>query len=206
MTKRDLTKEILYSGVKSIIETKTPHLHLPQQKLYTLFSVAFNYLLYQSQNDSGHYIIRVEDSQLLEKIIKKSKDDTSRKFMAKLALPRRLKYGNSMFHLDFFHFGSWAKTNELPKDKIKAALIVKGTNKSPMKNFIEDEDVEQAVDLPENYYLESLISFVPNTITIAFEEDIPEVKKHTFDFIKEEPHENLAKGVNLYHDIDLNKS
>ncbi len=206
MSKRDLSKEILYSGVKSIIDLDKQHIHLPQQKLYTLFSVAFNYLLYKSQNEPGHYIIRCEDSSLLEKIIRKAKDDTSRKFMNKMALPRKLKYGNSMFHLDFFHFGSWAKTNEIPKDKIKFALIVKSTNKSPMKSFIEDEENGDAVNLPENYYLESLLSFVPKTITIAFDEQFENTDQLFFDFIKEEPNEKLARGVNIYHDIDLNNS
>lgn len=205
MSKADLKRDTLYEGVKSIIDLDTPHIHLTQQKLYTLFSVAFNYFLFQSQKNPGHYIIRVENSQLLEKLIRKSKDESSRRFLSKLALPRKLKYERSMFHLDFFHLSSWAKTNELPKDKVKGALIVKSTHKSPMQYFLEDED-SPAFDLPQNYYHESLLSFVPQTIAIAFDEALENTECLAFDFIKEEPHENLAKGVNLYHDIDLDKS
>jgi len=41
MSKKDLKPEQLYEAVKQIIETDHPHIHLGQQKLYTLFSIAF---------------------------------------------------------------------------------------------------------------------------------------------------------------------
>ena len=83
MSKNDLPKETLYEGVKTLIESEAPHIHLSQQKLYTLFSVGFNYLLFRSTKEAGHYIIRVEDSYLLEKLQKKSKDTTTRSFSSK---------------------------------------------------------------------------------------------------------------------------
>ncbi len=39
--KKDLEKELLYNGVKTLVEHPSPHLHLPQQKLFTLFSLGF---------------------------------------------------------------------------------------------------------------------------------------------------------------------
>ena len=68
------------TSVKAVVELEKPHIHLTQQKLYTLFSIGFNYFLFESGRNPGHYIIRVEDSYLLEKLIRKSKDDTSRNF------------------------------------------------------------------------------------------------------------------------------
>lgn len=207
MSNRDLSKETLYEGVKLLLECESTHLHLCQQKLYTLFSVGFQYLLYLSTKEPGHYIIRVEDSQLLEKLQRKSKDDASRKFLQKLALPRRFKYGQSLFHLDFFNFSTWSNTNELPKEKIKAALIVKNTSKKPMDSDIvvdEEDDQVAAVlkSLPKNYYLESLKTIIPRTITIAFDEEFEGVEKINFPFITDEPREKLLKGVNISQDIN----
>ena len=208
MSKRDLDKNTLYEGVKLLLECENKHIHLPQQKLYTLFSVGFNYLLYLSTKQSGHYIIRVEDSYLLEKIQRKSKDETSRKFMEKLALPRRFKYGQSTFHLDFFNFSTWANTNELPKERIQAALIVKNATKTPVGINRFSEEVTDPAEakllesLPENYYLSSLLNFVPKTVTIAFDETFEGVTPIKFPFIKDEDKHRVAKGVSIAADID----
>ncbi len=207
MAQRDLTKEQLYEGVKSLIECDSRHIHLPQQKLYTLYSLAFNYFLYQSGQNPGHYIIRIEDSYLLEKLIRKAKDQSSRKFLQKMALPRKLKYGNAMFHVDFFNFSTWANTNELPHEKIKGALIVKNATKSPISADapdVEDEASQSALaNLPKNYYLESLKEFVPKTITIAYEEEYEGLEKISFPFIKDEPNEKRLKGVSIAADINV---
>ena len=140
MQKRDLDKNTLYEGVKALIDCASDHIHLPQQKLYTLFSVAFQYMLFKSTREPGFYILRVEDSYLLDKLQKKSKDLSTRKFIQSLALPRRFKYGNSTFVLDFFNVSTWAMTNDLPKDKIKGALVVKNASKKPIGMDIDDED------------------------------------------------------------------
>lgn len=207
MSKRDLNKETLYEGVKLLLDCKSNHIHLPQQKLYTLFSVGFQYLLFLSTKSPGHYIIRVEDSSLLEKLQRKAKDDSSRKFMQKLALPRKFKYGQSLFHLDFFNFTTWNNTNDLPKDRVKAALIVKNTSKKPMDiELIADEDEQVAAvlqTLPKNYYVESLKEFVPKTITIAFDEVYEGLTEINFPFIIDEPKEKLLRGVNISSDINL---
>ena len=206
MSKRDLPKETLYEGVKTLIESQDPHIHLSQQKLYTLFSLGFNYLLFRSTKEPGHYIIRVEDSYLLEKLQRKSKDETTRKFLQKLALPRKFKYGGSTFHLDFFNFSTWAQTNELPKDKIKAALIVKNASKKPL-DFAVDEDDEEAktliANLPHDFYMRSLAEFVPKTITIAFDEVLEVTKEIRFGFIKEEPKEKVTSGVKIAADVSF---
>ena len=205
MSKKDLSKELMYEGVKSLLECQHSHIHLPQQKLYTLYSIAFNYFLYLSGNEPGHYIIRIEDSYLMDKIIRKAKDDTSRKFLNRMALPRRFKYEKSMFHVDFFNFTTWANTNELPKDKIKGALIVKNASKGPIgHDFNEDEEVQTAMNaLPKDFYLTSLKEFVPKTITIAFDEEYDDMEKIVFPFIKDEPSEKLSKGVSISCDINL---
>ncbi len=207
MSKNDLPKETLYEGVKTLIESEAPHIHLSQQKLYTLFSVAFNYLLFRSTKEAGHYIIRVEDSYLLEKLQRKSKDTTTRGFLQKLALPRRFKYGNSMFHLDFFNFSTWANTNELPKEKIKAALIVKNASKKPIGFEINDDEDEQTkallASLPDDFYMSSLAEFVPKTITIAFDETLEKATEIKFPFIIEEPKEKTVSGVKISSEVSF---
>ena len=74
----DITKQDLYEGVKTLIETDALHIHLTQQKLFTLFSVGFQYLLFESTRNPGAYIIRVEDGYLADKLAKKSKDPSTR--------------------------------------------------------------------------------------------------------------------------------
>lgn len=206
MLTRDLSKEVLYEGVKTLLEANSNHLHLSQQKLYTLVSIGFQYLLYLSTKTSGHYIVRIEDSYLLDKIQRKAKDDSTRKFMQRLALPRRLKFGTSTFHLDFFNLSTWAATNELPKDKIQAALIIKNASKNPLMFDATDDEEEHMkailASLPANYYQSSLQEFVPKTITIAFDETFEGTTEVFFPFIKEEPREKSVKGVNLASDID----
>ena len=85
-------------------------------------------------------------------------------------LPRRLKYGKSMFHLDFFSFTTWANTNELPKEKVKGALIVKNASKLPIgSDFTDDEEVQAVLDtLPKDYYRRSLLEFVPKSFGLRF--------------------------------------
>lgn len=206
MSRRDLDRETLYLGVKQLIETESKHIQLPQQKLFTLFSIAFQYFLFNSSRDPGHYIIRIDDSFLAEKLARKAKDDITRKMMQKLYLPRRIKYEASHFHLDFFNFQSWALTNELPKDRIKGALIVKNTQPTPLTTpdieEIEAEDADFLKDIPKDLFLTSLTSFVPKTITIAYDENFDGLEKIKFDFIQEEQ-ERLVSGVRIAGDIDL---
>lgn len=207
MSTNDLSKETLYEGVKTLIESNSPHIHMSQQKLYTLVSIGFQYLLYNSTKEPGHYVIRVEDSYLLDKIQKKAKDNSTRKFMQKLALPRRFKYGNAVFHLDFFNFSTWANTNELPKDKVRAALIIKNASKKPIGMDASEDDDEQVKaimeSLPSDYYLSSLKDFVPKTITIAFDEIYEGVQEIKFPFIIDEPKEKLAHGVKISEDVNF---
>ena len=126
--KKDLDKSTLYEAVKTLVETPARHIHLDQQKLFTLFSIAFQYILFRSTKHPGHYIIRIEDSLLAEKLAKKAKDETTRKFMMRLLVPRRLAYGNSTFHLDYFPLATWGTTKDLPKEKIQGAIVVKNTS------------------------------------------------------------------------------
>ncbi|MCT4642682.1 MAG: hypothetical protein N4A33_10350 [Bacteriovoracaceae bacterium] len=205
MLSTDLSKENLYSGVKSIIELPQDHIHLNQQKLYTLFSIAFQYMLFISSKESGHYIIRVEDSYLLNKLIKNSKDLSTRRFMQKIALPRKFKYGNAIFHLDFFNFTTWNATSEIPKNRIKGAIIVKGTTKKMMDTPDEiDEEYKVALEaMPKDYHIYSLKEVCPRTITIAFDESYEGLTEHKFSFIKEKPKEDLVKGVKISSDVDL---
>jgi hypothetical protein len=204
---RDLSKEDLYESVKALVEAQDKHILLNQQKLFTLFSIAFQYILFQSTKSPGAYIIRIEDSALAEKLARKSKDPSTRRFMQSLSLPRKLKYQKSTFFLDFFHIGSWSMTADIPKEKIKGAILVKNTSSKPMQeiDLEEEEDIPNPMaGLPEDYVLTSLTEFVPKTITIAYDwgaiEPLP-LCEVNFPFIKKE-RERVA-GFTLSKDIDL---
>lgn len=199
----DLSKQDLYEGVKTLIETDAVHVHLTQQKLFTLFSVGFQYLLFESTRNPGAYIIRVEDGYLAEKLAKKSKDPSTRKFMQSLMIPRKLKYEKSFFYLDYFHFGSWNMTGDIPREKIKAALVVKNTSSKPMMEIEVVEEGDSAViDTIKNAdYLKMLMEFVPRTITIAFEETFEGTSPVAFPFIKKEK-ERTVSGVTINSDIE----
>lgn len=202
--RKDLDKNTLYNGVKTLIESDRPHLHLPQKKLYTLFSLAFQHMLFSASKNKGHYIIRVEDSYLAEKLARKAKDTTTRRFLGKMIVPRRLSYNGSTFHLDFFNIKSWGVTQNLAKEKIKGAIIVKNASVNPLMDeaslSFEEEALQMGLD--KNYFLSSLISFVPQTTTIAFDCELPETQKIYFDFIEEK--EELVGGVKLSANINLN--
>jgi hypothetical protein len=175
-----------------------PLIHLNQHKLFTLFSISFQYLLYQSTKNPGAYIIRVEDSALAEKLAKKSKDPSTRKFLQSILIPRKLKFDKSTFFLDFFHFGSWNMTNEIPKEKVRVALVVKNTTTRPLDeipNFQEELSV-----LPSDYYLTSLTNFAKKTILIAFETNVEGFQKTAFSVIKKDP-EKTVSGVTLSQEL-----
>lgn len=207
---RDISKEQLYEAVKTLVECENQHIHLPQQKLFTLFSIGFQYMLYRSTKEPGHYIIRTEDSYLAEKLARKSKDFNTRKFMGRMIIPRRLKFNNSMFHLDYFQPTSWAKTCELPQNKIKAALIIKNTASGvPMSEDLGEEENEltpaqklDALGLEKHFYIKTLADTLPRTITIAHNEEIDGLASVEFPFIQAEG-ESCVKGVRLAKDINL---
>lgn len=197
-TRSDLTKEELYSAVKQLVDANIDHIHLPQQKLFTLYSIAFNYLMFVSTKDPGQYIIRIEDASLAEKLSKRAKDDTSRKFLQSLMMPRRLKFSGSTFHLDYFHVGTWARTAELPKDKIRGALIIKNTIIRPMTE-IDPDGSDPHIENPLLFY-STLRDFCPRTITIGPGEHFPGCEKMAFDFIKDEEDRPMA-GVKVNGDF-----
>jgi len=198
-SKKDLDKATMYQAVKTLVENDEKHLHFDQQKLFTLFSVAFQYILFRSTKFPGHYIIRIEDSFLAEKLARKAKDESTRKFMNRLMVPRRLVYGGSTFHLDFFNISTWSITKDLPKEKIQGAIIVKNTQQAPMEEEVEfrPEDI-----FGKDYFLTSLMEFVPKTITIAFGNEFENLEKLRFDFI-EEASERLASGVRISDDVNF---
>ncbi len=209
----DLSKQNLYESVKSLIELEIPnnqkHIHFNQQKLFTLFSIGFQYFLFKSTKNPGAYIIRVEDSQLAEKLAKKSKDPSTRKFMQSLLIPRKLKFQRSVFYLDFFHIGSWNLTSELSAEKIKGALVVKNTSTRPMDETtlqLDQEDKSQdenpMAGLPQDYYYSMLKEVTQESIVIAFEKNFEGVHTHQFPFIKKEV-DRSVKGLYLGKDVDI---
>jgi hypothetical protein len=204
-SKKDLDKSTLYEAVKSLVESPARHVHLDQQKLFTLFSVAFQYILFRSTKNPGHYIIRIEDSLLADKLARKAKDDTTRKFLQRLIVPRRLVYGNSTFHLDYFPMNTWGVTKDLPREKIQGAIIVKNTSHNPLIDEMDFRHVpedEQATQLfGKNYYLTSLMDIAPRTITIAFDEAFEGLEPVRFDFIEEK--DRMIDGVKISEDIQL---
>lgn len=203
-SKKDLDKSTLYEAVKALVETSSKHVHLDQQKLFTLFSIAFQYILFRSTKHPGHYIIRIEDTLLAEKLARKAKDETTRRFLARLIIPRRLVYGNSTFHLDYFPLTTWGTTKDLPKEKIQGAIIVKNTSHNPL---IEESDFrhigsdDQATALfGKNYYLSSLMEIAPRTITIAFNEQYEGLEAIRFPFIEEQT-DRVVDGVRITEDL-----
>jgi hypothetical protein len=204
--KKDLDKSTLYEAVKTLVEHPSKHIHLDQQKLFTLFSIAFQYILFRSTKHPGHYIIRIEDPSLAEKLARKAKDDTTRRFLNRLIIPRRLTYGNSTFHLDYFPLATWGMTKDLPREKIQGAIIVKNTSHNPLideSDFRHVTDDEQAVNLfGKHYYLSSLMDIAPRTITIAFNDEFEGTEAIQFDFI-EESSERMVDGVKISEDIQF---
>jgi hypothetical protein len=204
--KKDLDKSTLYEAVKTLVECPAKHIHLDQQKLFTLFSIAFQYILFRSTKHPGHYIIRIEDSMLAEKLARKAKDETTRKFMGRLMIPRRLAYGNSTFHLDYFPLATWGVTKDLPKEKIQGAIIVKNTSHNPLideTDFRHVNEDDQAIQLfGKNYFLNTLMDISPTTITIAFDEEFEGLEAVQFDFI-EEKSERYVDGVKISQDVTL---
>lgn len=206
--KKDLSKENLYEAVKTLVENPHPHIHLSQQKLFTLFSVAFQYMLFRSTKNPGHYIIRIEDPFLAEKLARKAKDETTRKFMQKLLIPRRLNYGNAIFHLDYFNLTTWGTTKDLPKERIQGAIVVKNTDNNPLIDegdfrHVDPENTqnETAIQLfGEHYYISTLMEFCPRTITVAFEQNYQGLEKLQFGFISEEVHH--LSGVKIAGNIN----
>ncbi len=198
----DLDKQTLYESVKLLWDTPAPHILLPQKKLFTLFGVAFQYLLFCSTKKSGTYIVRIEDGQLANKLARKAKNANTRKLLQSLLTPRKLNYGKSTFLLDFFPVSSWGLTNEIPPHKVRACLIVKNTTQRPMRELDMGEEESPHHDVPADYYLTSLLKFVPKTITIAHDLAMDGLTPVTFPFIKEE--DESISGLTLSREIDLN--
>jgi hypothetical protein len=206
--KKDLAKDVLYQGVKTLVEHPHPHIHLSQQKLFTLFSLAFQYILFRSTKQPGHYILRIEDSFLADKLARKAKDETTRKFLQKLLIPRRLNYGNAVFHLDYFNLSTRSVTKDLPKDRIQGAIIVKNTSHNPLIDegdfrHVDAENMQNEAAMQlfgKNYYLNSLMEFCPRTVTIAFDDNFEGTEKLAFPFITEED-ERTATGVKISDDV-----
>lgn len=194
----NISKENLYLGVKTLLEAEGGHLLLNQQKLFTLFSIAFQYFVYSSTKTPGHYIIRIEDSYLAEKLSKRAKDHHSRMFMKKLLIPRRLKYERSLFHLDYFQPSSWNKTAELPPEKIQGALIVKNTSR-----ILQGDEEVSIPEVPKELYLNTLKDTVPRTITIAFQEEFEGLSPIQFPFIPGKNEQDWVKGVKISDDINF---
>ena len=96
-------------------------------------------------------------------------------------------------------------TSEIPKEKIKGAIIIKGTQNAPLQGELPDENEEdeqiEKVNFPEDYFYLSLKENCPKTIIIAFEKEFEGTAKVAFPFIKVEEEGNL-KGVTISHDID----
>ncbi|MDH5580570.1 MAG: hypothetical protein OEY33_01570 [Bdellovibrionales bacterium] len=202
----DMDKKLLYEGVKALVDQEDhKHLQLSQQKLFTLFSISFQYFLFKSTKNPGAYVIRIESSALADKLAKRSKDSSTRRFLQALLLPRKLKYGKSIFFLDFFHMGSWNLTKNIPEDRMKGALIVKDTKDRPMEQVLDDdENNEDLSSLPNNFFLTSLLDTTPETITIFHGDKLESLHSFNFPFIQKE-REKALKGVRISEDIQWNE-
>lgn len=198
----EISKQDLYESVKTIIEAEHKHLLLDQHKLYTLFSIGFQYILFASSKDPGHYIIRVEDAKFADRLSRKAKDISTRKFLNSLLIPRKFKYDKSMFYLDFFNFQSWNMTAEIDPKKLKGALIVKDSAERGPDPFNEvDDEAVVTAGLPADYHITSLLNICPKTITIATDVAFDEMQTIRFDFIKKDQTKTIS-GVTLSKDVD----
>lgn len=199
---QEISKQDLYESVKTLIETQHKHILLDQHKLYTLFSIGFQYILFASLKDPGHYIIRVEDAKFADRLSRKAKDISTRKFINSLLIPRKFKYDKSMFYLDFFNFGSWNMTAEIDPKKLKGALIVKDSAEKGPDPFNEtDDEATAAAGLPADYHITSLLGICPKTITIATDLNFDEMEPVRFGFIKKDQTKTIS-GVTLSGDVD----
>ncbi len=202
--RKDLNRELLYEGVKALVECENNHILLPQQKLFTLFTVSFQYMLFLSTKSPGAYILRVEDSSLFDKLLRKSKDLNVRNFLQKMSLPRKFKYDRSTFYLDFFHTTSWNITKDIPSNMVKGALIVKNTSPNPMLLDTPEEEGDfnaLAMGMENDLFLTSLMGTAEKTVTIAFDQNYADTQIVKFPFIKEEAFEHMAQGVKISGDI-----
>ena len=202
MRSTDLTKQSLYEGVKTLIfaHEKSPHLQLTQPKLFTIYSLSFQYLLYTASKIPGAYILRIEDGILAEKLARKAKDLSTRNFTQNLLLPRKLKFQQSMLYLDFFNIGTWANTNDIPPGKIQLALVIKNTTSVPFRQDFTPEDLA-AVELPKDYYYSHLQKFCPKTVLIAHENMFADVEPIQFSWIKSQLGPKTLAGVTLGNDM-----
>lgn len=221
-----LSKQDLYESVKTLVECDAKAVHLGQHKLYTLFSLAFQYMLFRSTKESGAYIIRVQDAKLAQKLSRKSKDESTRKFLTQLQIPRKLKYGKSTFYLDFFNIASWNITSVIKPDNIKGSIIVRDTTEeSPAKQIMAlqaeaamnealmngEDGLDVKIDIPElpqDFYFSHLIDVSPKTLFIAMDEVLEEglfdnypLEKVNFPFIKKEAQKTIS-GVTISKDLD----
>lgn len=208
----DLSKEHLYEGVKLLVETEANKIHLNQPKLYTLMSLSFQFLLYLSTKNPGAYLIRLEESMLADKLMKKSKDPSTRKFLAKLLTTRKLNYGQSSFFLDYFHPQSWQVTQTVPNTKWRAAIVVKGTSNKTFIDIPEPELTEEGIStehtiesalnpFDENVYLAPLCELPIKTLWIAFDHNTPpNFSQLKFPFIPEKE-ESMLGGVTIASEI-----
>jgi len=199
--RNDLQKEQLYEALKSLENGTGPHFHLNQQKLFTLGSIAFQYLLYKASRNPGIYLIRIEDGHLADKLAHKSKDETSRRLMEKILLPRRLKVGDSTFVLDYFQESSWTRIQEMPISRFRMAVVIRNTTRRPFHDrHEEDEEVETSKITSQSLdFLPLLMSQFPQTLTIAYDMKIPDTEVIRFDFINDE--EDTLSGVKITDQI-----
>jgi hypothetical protein len=160
-------------------------------------------MLFLSTKNPGAYIIRLENSQLAEKLARKAKDTSTKNFLQSLMLPRKLKFKKSMFFLDFFHVGSWNLTSTVPQEKIKGIIIVKrtpGVDFEINMNMEEEEDNPHA-EIPKTHYIDSVDHMKSKVIFIHSEGAKEGYKNVSFPFIKKEEPKSVG-GVTIREDID----
>lgn len=205
MERNDLTKSQLLEGVGQLVEldlAQINHVHLYQHKLFTLFSVSFQYMLFLSMQRPGYYLIRIQDGELAQKLAKKAKDESTRKFLTKLIHQRKLRYRDSYFVLDYFQPSTWAQTMDIPKEKIQCSvLICESVMKESWPEF------EHLGSIP---YFHSLLGISPRFIFIdldknmKYSENFTQLQRVTLSIIGPQDLGALS-GVVLGKDININE-
>ena len=198
----DLSKDDLYQAVKVLVDLEKVHptICLDQHKLFSLFSIAFQYMLYRSSKITGTYIIRIEDASLADKLGRKAKDSSTRKFIRRLLVPRKLPYHKSIFYLDFFHMSSWSFTNDIPRNRLQGALIVKNTFEALMHETPYSNGESSDSPIEEDFYFTSLVKIAPKTLMISTTSPSENMHLVRFPFLKTKT--KSLSGVTLSGDTD----
>ncbi len=179
----------------NLVAKKHVNIHLYQAKIFTLFSICIHFLLKKSHIDKGAYIIRLESSSLLNRLIKGAKTPLSREILYKLSSSRKQYIKDSIFYLDFFQPSSWSLTSNIARERIKYMLIVKDSR------AIFTEEDSNSENKSSTLNIDQFINHSPKNLIISVDYKNDNIHPLEFKFLKQT--EDVSNGVTICSDIDL---